>query len=263
MRAFHGRTFGSLSATYNKKYREGFEPLVPGFSHVPYNNIEALEKAVTDETAAFIVEVVQGEGGVYPADKAYIQAARRICDAHDALLIVDEVQSGFGRTGKLFAVQHTGVTPDLLCCAKSLAGGVPIGAVLIGPRIKNLAPGVHGSTFGGNPLSCAAAVAALEVIEEEDLAGQAAEKGTYLMEKLSEINSPLIREVRGLGLMVGIELKQKVQPYIKELQARHILALNAGLTVIRLLPPLVITYPQLDHLVDTLRDVLSMELKDA
>jgi len=262
MRAFHGRTLGSLSATYNKKYREGFEPLVPGFSHVPYNNIEALEKAVTDETAAFIVEVVQGEGGVYPADKAYIQAARRICDAHEALLIVDEVQTGFGRTGKLFAVQHTGVTPDLLCCAKSLAGGVPIGAVLIGPKIKNLAPGVHGSTFGGNPLSCAAAVAALEVIEEEDLAGQAAEKGTYLMEKLSEINSPLIREVRGLGLMVGIELKQKVQPYIKELQARHILALNAGLTVIRLLPPLVITYEQIDHLVDTLRDVLSMEIKD-
>ena len=262
MRAFHGRTLGSLSATYNKKYREGFEPLVPGFSHVPYNNIEALEKAVTDETAAFIVEVVQGEGGVYPADKAYIQAARRICDVHEALLIVDEVQTGFGRTGKLFAVQHTDVTPDLLCCAKSLAGGVPIGAVLIGPKIKNLAPGVHGSTFGGNPLSCAAAVAALEVIEEEDLAGQAAEKGTYLMEKLSEINSPLIREVRGLGLMVGIELKQKVQPYIKELQARHILALNAGLTVIRLLPPLVITYEQIDYLVDTLRDVLSMEIKD-
>ncbi len=262
MRAFHGRTLGSLSATYNKKYREGFEPLVPGFSHVPYNNIAALEKAITDETAAFIVEVVQGEGGVYPADKAYIEAARRICDAHEALLIVDEVQSGFGRTGKLFAVQHTGVTPDMLCCAKSLAGGVPIGAVLIGPKIKNLSPGVHGSTFGGNPLSCAAAVAALEVIEEEDLPRQAAEKGAYLMDKLSELNSPLIREVRGLGLMVGIELKQKVQPYIKELQARHILALNAGLTVIRLLPPLVITYEQLDHLVDTLREVLGMEIKD-
>ena len=262
MRAFHGRTLGSLSATYNKKYREGFEPLVPGFSHVPYNNIAALEKAVTEETAAFLVEVVQGEGGVYPADKAYIQAARRICDAHGTLLIVDEVQSGFGRTGKLFAVQHTGVTPDLLCCAKSLAGGVPIGAVLIGPKIKNLAPGVHGSTFGGNPLSCAAAVAALEAIEEEDLAGQAAEKGAYLMERLSELNLPLIREVRGLGLMVGIELKQKVQPYLKELQTRHILALNAGLTVIRLLPPLVITYEQIDHLVDTLREVLSMKIKD-
>ncbi len=262
MRAFHGRTLGSLSATYNKKYREGFEPLVPGFSHVPYNNVEALTKAVTDETAAFLVEVVQGEGGVYPAEASYIQAARRICDEHGALLIVDEVQSGFGRTGKMFAVQHTGVTPDLLCCAKSLAGGVPIGAVLIGRKIKNLAPGVHGSTFGGNPLACAAAVAALEAIEEEDLAGQAAAKGAYLMEKLSEINSPLIREVRGLGLMVGIELKQKVQPYIKELQARHILALNAGLTVIRLLPPLVITYEQIDHLVDTLREVLSRELKD-
>ncbi len=262
MRAFHGRTLGSLSATYNKKYREGFEPLVPGFSHVPYNNVEALTKAVTDETAAFLVEVVQGEGGVYPAEASYIQAARRICDEHGALLIVDEVQSGFGRTGKMFAVQHTGVTPDLLCCAKSLAGGVPIGAVLIGRKIKNLAPGVHGSTFGGNPRACAAAVAALEAIEEEDLAGQAAAKGAYLMEKLSEINSPLIREVRGLGLMVGIELKQKVQPYIKELQACHILALNAGLTVIRLLPPLVITYEQIDHLVDTLRDVLSRELKD-
>jgi acetylornithine/LysW-gamma-L-lysine aminotransferase len=262
MRAFHGRTLGSLSATYNKKYREGFEPLVPGFSHVPYNNIGALEKAITDETAAFLVEVVQGEGGVYPADKAYIQAARRICDAHEALLIVDEVQSGFGRTGKMFAVQHTGVTPDLLCCAKSLAGGVPIGAVLIGPRIKNLSPGVHGSTFGGNPLSCAAAVAALDAIEEEDLPGQAAEKGAYFMEKLSELNLPRIREVRGLGLMVGIELKQKVQPYLKELQARHILALNAGLTVIRLLPPLVITYEQIDHLVDTLREVLGMEIKD-
>ncbi len=262
MRAFHGRTLGSLSATYNKKYREGFEPLVPGFSHVPYNNIGALEKAITDETAAFLVEVVQGEGGVYPADKAYIQAARRICDAHEALLIVDEVQSGFGRTGKMFAVQHTGVTPDLLCCAKSLAGGVPIGAVLIGPRIKNLSPGVHGSTFGGNPLSCAAAVAALDAIEEEDLPGQAAEKGAYFMEKLSELNLPRIREVRGLGLMVGIELKQKVQPYLKELQARHILALNAGLTVIRLLPPLVITYEQIDHLVDTLREVLGMDIKD-
>ena len=259
MRAFHGRTMGSLSATYNKKYREGFEPLVPGYSHVPYNNIEALEKAISDGTAAFILEVVQGEGGVYVADPAYVQAARRICDEHGALLIVDEVQSGFGRTGKWFAVQHTGVTPDLLCCAKSLAGGVPMGAVLIGEAVKNLTPGVHGSTFGGNPLSCAAAVAALTAIEEEDLAGQAAEKGAYIKGKLTEINSPLIREVRGLGLMVGIELKQKVQPYLKALQERHILALNAGLTTIRLLPPLVITYAQIDHLVEVLAEVLAAE----
>jgi acetylornithine/LysW-gamma-L-lysine aminotransferase len=257
MRAFHGRTMGSLSATYNKKYREGFEPLVPGYSHVPYNNIEALEKAITDQTAAFIIEVVQGEGGVYVADPAYVQAARRICDEHGTLLIVDEVQSGFGRTGKWFAVQHTGVTPDLLCCAKSLAGGVPMGAVLIGPAVKNLVPGVHGSTFGGNPLSCAAAVASLTAIEEEDLPNQAAEKGVYLMQKLRQIDSPLIREIRGQGLMIGIELKQKVQSHLKILQERHILALNAGLTVIRLLPPLVITYPQIDHLVNVLTEILS------
>lgn len=256
MRAFHGRTLGALSATFNKKYRDGFGPLVPNFTHTPYNNIEALETAVSGETAAVIMEVVQGEGGVYPADPAFVQAARRICDQHGALLIVDEVQTGFGRTGKMFAVQHSGVTPDLLCCAKSLAGGVPIGAVLIGPAVKNLTPGGHGSTFGGNPLSCAAGVAALEAIEEEDLPGQAAEKGAYLMDKLRQIPSPLIREVRGMGLIVGIELKQKVQPYIKAMQARHILVLNAGMTVLRLLPPLVITYEQLDHLVAELTDVL-------
>ena len=182
MRAFHGRTFGSLSATFNKKYRKGVEPLVPGFSHVPYNKIEPLEQAVTDDTAAVILEVIQGEGGVYPADVEYIQAARRICDEHGALLIVDEIQSGFGRTGKMFAIEHFGVTPDLLCCAKSLAGGVPMGAVLIGENVQNLTPGTHGSTFGGNPLSCAAALAALSVIEDEDLVtGRRQEKGAYLM----------------------------------------------------------------------------------
>ena len=259
MRAFHGRTYGSLSATFNKKYREGFEPLVPGFSHVPYNNIEALENAVTEETAAVILEVIQGEGGVYPADPEYIFAARRICDARGALLIVDEIQSGFGRTGKMFAIEHYDVTPDLLVCAKSLAGGMPMGAVLIGRTVRNLTPGVHGSTFGGNPLSCAAAIAALEVIEEEDLSRQAAVKGAYLIDRLNRIESPLIREVRGTGLMIGIELKHKVAPYLKELQERNIIALNAGMTVLRLLPPLVITYQQIDHLVDVLAEVLTEE----
>ena len=262
MRAFHGRTYGSLSATFNKKYREGFEPLVPGVTHVAYNNIEALDKAVNEETAAVILEVVQGEGGVYPATAEYIQAARRICDERGTLLIVDEIQTGFGRTGKLFAIQHFGVTPDLLTCAKSLAGGVPMGAVLIGKNIKNLVPGVHGSTFGGNPLSCAAANAALDVILGEDLPGQAAAKGAYLMEKLKKIESPNIREVRGLGLMIGIEMKQKVTPYIKALQEKKVIALNAGLTVIRLLPPLVITYEQIDHLVNVLTEVLAVEQKD-
>ena len=262
MRAFHGRTYGSLSATYNKKYREGFEPLVPGFSHVAYNNVEALDKAVNEETAAVILEVMQGEGGVYPATAEYIQAARRICDERGALLIVDEIQTGFGRTGRMFAIQHFGVTPDLLVCAKSLAGGVPMGAVLIGHSVKNLTPGVHGSTFGGNPLSCAAAVAAMGVMDDEDLPGQAAAKGKYLMDKLKKIESPNIREVRGMGLMIGIEMKQKVAPYIKILQEKRIIALNAGMTVIRLLPPLVITYEQLDHLVDVFTEVLTQEAND-
>lgn len=256
MRCFHGRTLGALSATWNKKYREPFVPLVPGFSHVPYNNIAALEEAVNDETAAVILEVVQGEGGVYPAEPDYLPAAQRICSQRGALLIIDEVQTGFGRTGKFFAYQHFGITPDLLCCAKSLAGGLPMGAVLIGEKVQNLVPGAHGSTFGGNPLSCAAANAALSVIEEEDLPGQAACKGAYLMEKLKAIQSPEIREVRGMGLMIGIELKQKVAPYLKALQEKRIIALNAGMTVIRLLPPLVITQEQLDRVASALAEVL-------
>jgi acetylornithine/LysW-gamma-L-lysine aminotransferase len=195
MRAFHGRTFGALSATFNKRYRQGVEPLVPGFSHVPFNNIGALEKAVTAETAAVLLEIVQGEGGVYIADPAFVQAARHICDERGTLLIIDEVQTGFGRTGKMFAFQHTEVNPDLLCVAKSLAGGLPMGAVLIGSAVGPLSPGMHASTFGGNPLACAAALAALQAIQEEDLPGQAAEKGSYLLNHLCQIDSPLIREV--------------------------------------------------------------------
>lgn len=259
MRGFHGRTLGALSATWNKKYRQAFEPLVPDYSHVPYNNIEALEKAISQSTAAVLLEAVQGEGGVYPADPAYLQAARELCTERGALLVIDEVQSGFGRTGKMFAYQHYDITPDILCVAKSLAGGVPMGAVLLGPAVKNLGPGLHGSTFGGNPLSCAAAVAALTAMEEENLPEQAAQKGEYLRAKIRALNLPLVREVRGLGLMIGIELKQKVAPYIKALQEKRIIALNAGLTTIRLLPPLVITYEQLDMVVAALAEVLAVE----
>ena len=260
MRAFHGRTYGSLSATFSKKYRKGFEPLVPGFSHIPFNNIEKLTNAVNYQTAAVLLEVIQGEGGVNPADPDFLKAARNLCDQHGAMLIVDEIQTGFGRTGKMFAIEHSSVTPDLLTCAKSLAGGVPMGAVLIGPRIENIRPGVHGTTFGGNPLACAAANAALAVMEEEGLPLQSQEKGTYLIKKLNSIDSPLIREIRGIGLMIGIECRKKVLPYIKELRKRKIIALNAGMTVIRLLPPLVITYEQLDFLAEQLSEVLQMDL---
>jgi acetylornithine/LysW-gamma-L-lysine aminotransferase len=259
MRAFHGRTMGALSATWNKNYRAPFEPLVPGFQHIPYNNPEALQEAITSETAAVILEVVQGEGGVHPAEPGFLHAVQQLCRERGALLIVDEIQTGFGRTGKLFAIQHTGLQPDLLCLAKSIAGGLPMGAVLIGPQVQNLSPGVHGSTFGGNPLVCAASLAVLDILEREALPQQAAEKGAYMMECLREIRSPLIREVRGLGLMIGIELKKKVAPYLQAMAANGVLALPAGLAVIRLIPPLVITAAQIESVLNVIREVLTSD----
>lgn len=256
MRGFHGRTLGALSATWNKHYRRPFEPLVPGFRHVPFNDPPALEQAIDDHTAALILEVVQGEGGVHVADPDFLSAARRVCRERGALLIIDEVQTGLGRTGKLLAVEHFDLTPDLLCLAKSIAGGIPMGAVLIGPTVGGFAPGTHGSTFGGNPLACAACVATLGALIDEGLPGQAAEKGAYLTARLREIESPLVREVRGLGLMVGIELKRRVASYLDALLDLGVIALPAGLSVIRLLPPLVITYPQLDRVIEALRSVL-------
>jgi acetylornithine/LysW-gamma-L-lysine aminotransferase len=257
MRGFHGRTMGALSATWNKHYREPYLPLVPGFSHAPYNNTEALRTAVSADTAAVILEVVQGEGGVHLAVPGYLEAARAIASERGALLIIDEVQTGMGRTGKLLAIEHFDVVPDVVCLAKGLAGGLPIGAVLIGPAVRNLAPGLHGSTFGGNPLVCAAALAALEVMESEDLTRQTAEKGAYLLDRLRALQSPLIREVRGLGLMVGVELKARVAPFLAAMQERGVLAFAAGLTVIRLLPPLVITQEDLDAVVEALRAALA------
>ncbi len=257
MRAFHGRTLGALSATWNKKYRQGFEPLVPGFSHVPYNDPQKLDEAISEQTAAVILEVVQGEGGIYPASAEFLQRAQELCRQRGALLIIDEIQTGLGRTGRLFAYQHHNIQPDLVCLAKSLAGGLPMGATLIGERVGPLPVGAHGSTFGGNPVMCAAALATLEVIEEERLAEKAAALGAFLMERLKQLRSPLVREVRGLGLMVGIELKEKVAPYLAQLAERGVLALPAGMTVIRLLPPLVISQEQLERVVSALEEVLS------
>jgi acetylornithine/LysW-gamma-L-lysine aminotransferase len=259
MRGFHGRTMGALSATWNKKYREPFMPLVPDFQHVPYNKLERLEAVLDENTAAVILEVVQGEGGVHPGTAEYLLGVQALCQERGALLIIDEVQTGFGRTGKMFASEHYGLEPDLICLAKSIAGGVPMGAVLIGERVGELSPGVHGSTFGGNPLAAAASLAALDALEEEALPQHAAEMGEYLLDKLQEINSPLIREVRGLGLMVGIEIKQKVAPFLQALTARGVLAQPAGLTVIRLLPPLVINKEQIDRVVEAITDVLTTD----
>ncbi|HLF25060.1 MAG TPA: acetylornithine/succinylornithine family transaminase [Anaerolineae bacterium] len=262
MRGFHGRTFGALSATWDKKYREPFEPLVPGFRHIAYNDVAALESAVTDQTAAVILEVVQGEGGVRPGTAEFLSTAQRLCRERGALLILDEIQTGFGRTGKLFAFQHFGLEPDLLCLAKSIAGGIPMGATLIGPRVGELPAQVHGSTFGGNPLACAAALAAIDVILAQQLPERAAELGAWFLDRLRQIESPLIREVRGLGLMVGIELKQKVTPYLQALLARRVLALPAGLTVMRFLPPLIISREDLEHVADAVGEVLTQPEKE-
>lgn len=256
MRGFHGRTMGALSATWNKNYRAPFEPLVPGISHVPYENIAKLEAAITDETAALILEVVQGEGGVRPGSAEYIQTAHRLCQERGALLIVDEVQTGFGRTGTMFAFQHVGVEPDILCLAKGIAGGVPMGAIMLGERVTGIKMGVHGSTFGGNPLACAAALATIKVLQTLDLPAQAAEKGAYLQAKLRAIEAPVVREVRGLGLMVGIELRTRARPYLEALIGKGVLALPAGPTVLRLLPPLIIGTNELDVVVSAIADVL-------
>jgi len=256
MRGFHGRTFGALSATWNKEYRQLFEPLVPGFEFVPYNKLERMEKAVDNETAAVIVEVVQGEGGVNPGDGDYLRGVQALCQERGALFIADEVQTGFGRTGKMFACEHHDLRPDLMTVAKSIAGGVPMGAILIGPRVGELPPRVHNNTFGANPLCCAAAVAAIDFMLENNLPQRSAELGVRMIDGLKAIESPLIREVRGLGLMIAVELKQSSAPYLAELAEKGVLALTAGRNVMRFLPPLVIEEEDVNTVVEKVAEVL-------
>ncbi|MFV9507401.1 MAG: aspartate aminotransferase family protein [Oscillochloridaceae bacterium umkhey_bin13] len=256
MRGFHGRTMGALSATWEAKYREPFAPLVPEFAHVPYGDLPALRAALNEQTAAVLLEPVQGEGGVRPAPPGYLTAARQLCDEHGILLLVDEVQTGFGRTGKLFAIEHEDVVPDMLIMAKSIAAGLPMGAVALHDRLGPLPGGAHGTTFGGSPLLCAAALAALRVYQEEAIPQQVAEKGAWLMGQLRERRLPAVREIRGQGLLVGLELKTRVQPTLQALLDRGVLALPAGPNVLRLLPPLVITYPELEQVVATVADIL-------
>jgi acetylornithine/LysW-gamma-L-lysine aminotransferase len=254
MRGFHGKTMGSLSATWGQEYKEPFMPMLPGFVHVPYNNFEKFEVAINEKTAAIMLEVVQGEGGVRIGDKEFFNKVKKLCDARGILLIIDEVQTGFGRTGKMFACEHF-VVPDILCLAKSIAGGVPMGAVACNDKI-NVPKRSHTSTFGGNPLACAAALVSIEFIEKEDLVSRAAELGEYFLKKLRAIQSSKIREVRGLGLMIGIELKEKAGPYVQALMEKGIIVLLAGKYVIRLLPPLVISKEEIDQVVDALGEIL-------
>jgi len=253
MRGFHGRTLGALSATF--KYRDAFEPLLPGNSFVPLNNVEKLDAAVDDHTCAVLLEVVQGEGGVRPADAHYLQAARRLCTERGALLIIDEVQTGFCRTGRFFACEHFDLAPDMMCLAKGIAGGVPMGAVLCGESVS-VGIGVHGTTFGGNPLACAAACATIDYMVEHDLATRAENLGAKFSQQFPLDQLPSVRELRQIGLMIGIELKSKATPVLHALLNEGVIALPAGPTVVRLLPPLTIEEDDLDRVIDALRRVL-------
>jgi len=256
-RAFHGRTMGSLSATWKKKYKKNFEPLVPGFKHATFNNLDSVQDLITNNTAAIIVEPVQGEGGVYVADYDFVKGLRDIADDKDILLIFDEIQTGFGRTGKMFALEHYNITPDILCIGKGMAGGLPIGATVAKPEIfESLDKGEHGSTFGGNPVVSAAAIAAIKYIINNKLPEHAKIKGEYLLDKLRRIESNVIREVRGIGLMIGIELRFPVKKYILEALKKGVLIHSSGINTLRMLPPLIITYEEIDMVIEVLEEVL-------
>ena len=256
LRAFHGRTLGSLSATWDRRHKESIAPLVPGFSHVPYDKLDRMSEAVTEDTAAVLVEVIQGEGGVHPASVEYLRGLRELCDERGVMLIFDEVQTGYGRTGNLFAFEDSGVVPDLLCLGKAIAGGVPMGAVCIGRRIGDIPVGMHGSTFGGNPLACAAAVATLETFREENLVERSRELGAWLFDRLSSLPSDRVRTLRGRGMMLGIELRSRVAPVLQHLIANGVIALAAGPSVLRLLPPLVIEREDLEVVSDKIQRAL-------
>lgn len=255
-RGFHGRTFGAMSATFNPKYAVGSHPLVPDFQHVAFNNIDALREAVNEDAAGLILEAVQGEGGVYLADEAYLAEARRLCDETGALLILDEVQTGFGRTGRMFACEHYHLQPDILCLAKSIAGGLPMGAVLVNDKIR-VKVGQHGSTFGGNPLACAAANASIQAMIQEKMPENAAHLGARFSAALEAAQLGVVREVRQLGLMIGVELKMRARPVIAAMMERGVLTLPAGATVLRLLPPLNISEADMDRATQTLIQVLT------
>ncbi len=244
---FHGRTLGALSATGTEQYRKPFEPLVPGFTHVELNDIAALRAAVTQETAGVILEIIQGESGVRLLSEEFVRAARRRCDETGALLVIDEIQTGLGRTGRWFACQHFDLLPDILVLGKTLGGGIPMGAAVWREGLGQFDLGTHGSTFGGNPLACAASRAVLRVIREENLSQRAAQLGAWAMEELRGIDSPLVEEVRGRGLMIGIALKQPVTPILKELMSLGVWAIPAGRQVLRLLPPLTIRREDLEQ----------------
>jgi predicted acetylornithine/succinylornithine family transaminase len=241
--SFHGRTLGALAATGQPKYQHGFEPLVPGFKHVPYNDLRAMERAIDNRTCAVLLEPIQGEGGVHVPDDDYLPGVRKLCDESGALLIFDEIQTGMGRTGRLWCYEHSGVEPDVMTLAKALANGVPIGATLTRESIASaLGPGSHGSTFGGTPFVASVALATLTTVLDEKIPERAARMGRYLMEGLAAMapRRPVMREIRGRGLLIGVGLARPVGPLVDACREAGLLVLSAGEQVLRLAPPLVV-----------------------
>jgi len=258
---FHGRTVTIVSFSSDEAYRSGFGPFTPGFRLIEYGNLQALKEAINENTAAFLVEPIQGEGGIIIPPEGYLSDAYQLCKNNNVLFMADEIQTGFGRTGKMFACDWEAVKPDVYILGKALGGGVlPISAVTASAEVLGVfEPGSHGSTFGGNPLACAVSLEALDVLDEDQLVQRSEELGKYFVDQLKKLNNPAIKEVRGKGLMVGLELKEKARPYCEKLMAEGILAKETHDTVIRFAPPLVITRNELDWALDKVKKVFSIK----
>ncbi len=257
--SFHGRTFATVTATAQPKYHEGFLPLLPGFVYVPFNDIAALESAFSDEVAAVLIEPIQGEGGINVATAEYLQTIRRLCDEKGAVMILDEVQTGMGRTGKWFGYQHFDVVPDIITMAKALGGGVAIGAMMATEEVAaSLVPGKHASTFGGNCLACAAGVAVIEAIEEDNLLKNAVELGQYVKDKFEQLKQKhfIIDSVRGIGLMIGVQLTSPCKEIVDKCLEKGLRINCTSNTVLRFMPPMIATKSQIDQAIEILDSVL-------
>jgi len=258
--SFHGRTLATLTATGQDKVKDGFGPLPTGFKSIPFNDLDAVKAAISNETAAIMLEMVQAEGGIHPVDPAFIQGVAQLCQAEGILLIVDEIQTGIGRTGKLFAYEHFGIEPDIFTMAKGLGSGFPVGAMAAKEYLREaFTAGTHGSTFGGTPIATAAVKATLETIVGQGIVAHAAKQGEYLISKLRQelAGNALVNEVRGLGLIVGIECKEPVADLIVKAQQQGLLVITAGPNVIRLLPNLLVSNEEIDQAVAILGKILA------
>ncbi|MGM0845899.1 MAG: ornithine--oxo-acid transaminase [Bacillota bacterium] len=256
---FHGRTMSAVSLSSEEEYKRGFGPMLPGINLVPYGDIDALKEAITPNTAAFLIEPIQGEAGIVIPPEGFLKAAYELCKENNVLFIADEIQAGLSRTGKMFACEWEDVEPDMYILGKALGGGVfPISCVVADNEVLGVFnPGSHGSTFGGNPMACAVSVASLEVLEDEKLSERSLELGEYFMNKLREIDNPVIKEVRGRGLFIGVELTEPARSYCEQLKGEGLLCKETHETVIRFAPPLIISQEDLDWAIERIQKVLS------